>query len=109
MSAGKFGAVIDLAVIQPAQVAHVVKQAGDQSEQCAFSAQACFLIVLPLVSDEQARERERDVERVLSIVIDGIDAQVAGHFAGEESLEMLERLVERLERKRGPGGTETES
>src|SRR6201999_1930328 len=94
---------MDLAVIQPAQVTHVVEQAGDQSQQRSISTQACFLIVLPFVSDEQARERESNVERVLSIVIDGVDAQVAGHVTGKEAFKILESLVEGLERKRGPG------
>src|SRR3954454_11167498 len=58
--------------------------------------------MLPFVSYEQARKRQRDIERVLSIVVDGVDAQITGHFPGEQSFEMLERLLEGCERERGP-------
>jgi hypothetical protein len=37
-----------------------------------------------LVAGEQPCRREHDVLRVLQVVVDGVDAEVAGHLAGEE-------------------------
>src|SRR6186713_2783564 len=104
MGAREFGAVIDLAVVQPAQVTHVVEQSGDQTEHGPVTAQSGSLVLLLLlVSNEQARKSERDIERVLSVVINRVDAQITGYVTGEETLEMLKGRVERLERKRRPG------
>ena len=57
-----------------------------------------------LVAHQQARHRQGHVERVLAIVVDGIDAVIARHAAGEELVELLERnrhSIERLARKGG--------
>ena len=54
------------------------------------------------MADDQSRGRERDVERVLLIVIDGVDAVIAGHAAGEHSFEVAEHAGERGESLPGP-------
>src|ERR1700730_6268283 len=74
-----------------------MKQTGEQSEQGAVAAEAGLLIMLPLVTDEQARESQGDIERMLSIVIDGIDTHVAWDITGEEPLEVLKGILQRLE------------
>ena len=43
---------------------------------------------------------------MLPIVIDGIDAVIAGHAAREQPLEFLERDRHSVERLAGPGGRE---
>ena len=60
-------------------------------------------LLLALVADDEACERECDVEGVLAVVIDGIDAEVAGHETGEQLFEMIEGVPQRLHRGVGPG------
>ena len=43
---------------------------------------------------------------MLPIVIDGVDAVIAGHAAGEQALEFLERDGDAVEGLAGPGGGE---
>ena len=59
--------------------------------------------VAPLVTGHEPRHREHDVLRMLQVVVDGIDAEVAGRLPGEEPLEIRERGLERLARRAGPG------
>jgi hypothetical protein len=49
---------------------------------------------------------ERDVERVLLVVVDGVDAEVAGHAAREHAFEVAEHVRERGEFLAGPDAGE---
>src|ERR1700731_4468410 len=60
------------------------------------------LIMLPLVTGEQARQSQGDIERMLSIVINRIDTHVARYVASEEPLEMRKCILQRLEGQCGP-------
>ena len=105
MRAGELRAVARVLVVGAAQIAHVVKQPGDEADHGARAAQAGRLVLLPLVAHDQAREREGDVERVLPVVVHGVDAVESGHLAGEQPLEVLEGARQRLQgqpRPRGP-------
>src|SRR6185437_6699558 len=97
VGAGEFSAVAGLALIDAAQVADVVEQTNDQAHQRALPSQAGFLARLALESNDQARQSQRDVQRVLAVVIDGIDAEVARNLAGEQALEMLESQAQRIQ------------
>ena len=88
------------------QVADVVKKTGDDADDRAFRAQALLQRLLPLIAYDQARERERDVEGVLAVVIDGIDAEVAGHEPREQLFKVVESMLQRMQGRRGPGWPE---
>ena len=75
----------------------------------ALGAEPRAVRVAALVAGEEARHREHDVLRMLQVVVDGVDAEVAGRLAGEQALEILERRLERLARRARPGvGVELE-
>ena len=59
--------------------------------------------MLALVPDQQPCERQRYVEGVLAVVVDGVDAVEARHLAGKQPLEVLEGLLQGQERVLGPG------
>src|SRR6184192_517536 len=103
VGAGEFGAVARVAIVRAAQIPDVVKEPGDQAHHGARASEAPGLVLLTLVADQQPRERERDVERVLAIVIDGIDAVITGDEARKQPLEVLEGARERLHRQARPG------
>ena len=46
------------------------------------------------MADDEARRGERDVERVLLVVVDGVDAEVPGHAPGEHAFEVAEHVGE---------------
>ena len=69
-------------------------------------AQALRRFLLALVADQQARERQGDVERVLAVVVDGVDAVEALDLAGEQPLEVPEGALEGLHGQLRPGGAE---
>ena len=71
----------------PAQVTHVVEERDDEASHGALAAEAFFSCSLPLVTDDEPRECESDVQRVLAIVINGVDAEIARDFAREQALE----------------------
>ena len=83
-----------------------MEQPGEDADGGARGAQALGRILLALVADQQARERERYVEGVLAIVIDGVDAVKAADLAREQPLEVREGALQRLERHLRPGGAE---
>src|SRR5205823_1907174 len=103
VGAGEFGAVARVAIVRAAQIPDVVKEPRDQAHHGARASEAPGLVLLTLVADQQPRERERDVERVLAIVIDGIDAVITGDAARKQPLEVLEGARERLHRQARPG------
>ena len=67
-----------------------MKQTDDEPDNRTLTAQAQVLRLHLLVPHNEARERERYVQCVLAIVIDGVDAEIAGNFAREKLLEVLE-------------------
>ena len=89
-----------------AQVTDIVEQPGEDADGGARGAQALRRILLALVADQQAREREGDVEGVLAIVVDGVDAVKAVDLACEQPLEMREGALQRLQLQLRPGGAE---
>src|SRR5215213_3167485 len=96
---------IQLTVVHPAQITYIMKEAGDQPDHGAFGAEpGCLVRLLPLVPHDQTREGKSDIERVLAVVIDGIDTVKTGHVTGEQPVEMLECIVDRREVNAGPGG-----
>src|SRR6266478_674175 len=103
--AGELRAVARVPVVAAAQIAHVVKQPGHEADHGARAAQAGRLFLLALVTHDQARERQGDVERVLPVVVHRVDAVESGHLAGEQPFEVLEGATQRLQgqpRPRGP-------
>src|SRR6266478_1588537 len=94
--AGELGAVARVALVGAAQIAHVVKQAGHEADHSARAPQAGGLLLLPFVAHEKARERQSYVERVLPVVVHGVDAVVSGNLAGEQAFEMFEGARQRV-------------
>ena len=94
MHGGEFGAVRHVGVARGAQVADVVEQRDDDAEHGALGAELLRLRHLHLVAGDQPRGGERDVERVLLVVVDGVDAEVAGHAAREHAIEVAEHMCE---------------
>ncbi len=80
------------------KITDVVKQRADDRELRAIRAQAIAGLDAHLVARDEARERERHVERVLHVVIRGVDAVVARVEAAEHALEIVERHPDRIER-----------
>ena len=77
-----------------AQVTDVVEQRHDDAEHGALRPELLRLRHLQFVADDEPRGGERDVERVLLVVVDGVDAEVAGHAAGEHAFEVAEHVRE---------------
>ena len=84
-------------------VAGVVEQRGDHAEDRTLGSEALVGQVRAVVADDQARNGERAVERVLQVVIDGVAAVVAGKLPVEQSLEVAERGLDAIERIVRPG------
>src|SRR4029077_10879279 len=104
--ARELGAVARAVVIGTPEVAYVVEEPGGDADGGARGTQTLRRILLTLVADQKARERERYVEAVLAIVVDGVDAMKAVDLAGEQPLEVREGALQRLERHLRPGGAE---
>ena len=94
----ELGAVAMRLVVGLADVAGVVEQRGDDAEDGALRAETLVGEVRAVVADDQARDGERAVERVLQVVIDGVAAVVAGELAVEQPLEVAERGLDAIER-----------
>ena len=88
---GELRSVVVHLIAEFADVARIVKQRSDQRHDRALGAEAARRIDRALVPDQQPRHRERHVERMLTIVIDGVDAVISGHASGEQALEFFER------------------
>ena len=86
-----------------ADVAGIVEEGRDQRDERALGAEPRAVRVALLVAGQEPRHREHDVLRMLQVVVDGIDAEVAGRLPGEEALEIPERGLERLARRARPG------
>ena len=94
----ELGAVAMSLVVRLANVAGIVKQRGDHADDRALRSEALVGEVRAVVADDQPRDGERAVERVLQIVIDGVAAVVAGKLAVEQALEVPERALDAVER-----------
>ena len=102
MHGGELGAVGHVGVARAAQVTDVVEQRHDDAEHGALRPEALRLGHLQFVADDQPRGGERDVERVLLVVVDGVDAEIAGHAAREHAFEIVEDVGEGGEFLAGP-------
>ena len=103
--AREFGAIEHAArSLRSPQIADIMKQRQDHAEQRALSASRSARLDLPLVAREQPRHRQRHIERVLPVVIDRIDAGIAGPAAGRQRIEIVERALDRLQLDPRPGG-----
>ena len=94
MHGGELGAVRHVGVVGRAQISDVVEQGNDDAEHGALRAELLRLRHLHLVADDEPRGGERDVERVLLVVVDRVDAEVAGHAPGEHAFEVAEHMRE---------------
>ncbi len=71
-----------------------MEQRHNDAEHGALGTELLRLGHLQLVAGDQPRGGERDVQRVLLVVVDGVDAEVAGHAAREHALEVAEHVRE---------------
>jgi hypothetical protein len=71
-----------------------VEQRNDNTEHGALMAELLRVRDLHFMTDDEPRRGERDVQRVLLVVIDGVDAEVPGHAPGEHALEVAEHVGE---------------
>ncbi len=99
--AGEFGAV-GLVIVRAPEISDVVEQPDDESDDRSIAAEPRGFGLRALVPHDEACQRERDVQGVLPVVIYGVHAEIAGDFAGEQPLEMLERRMQRVELKFRP-------
>ncbi len=102
----ELGAVAMLQVVEFADVAGVVKQRCDQRHDRPLGAEALVRIDAALVADQQARHRQRHVQRMLAIVIYGVHAVISGHAAAEQAVELFERDRNSIEGLARPAGRE---
>ncbi len=96
--AREFSAVARFAFVNPAQVTNIVEQAGDYADNRALATEAHRLLGLTLITNDESCERQRDIECVLAIVVNRIDAVVSRDLSSEHAFEMLERNRERFQR-----------
>jgi hypothetical protein len=80
-----------------------VKQSQDDADHGTLGLELPQCIDLPLVTHEQARHRQGDIERVLAVVIDRIDAGVTGHAARKQRVEIAEGPFHGREHDLRPG------
>ena len=99
----ELGAVAMRLVVGLTNVAGVVEQRGDDAEDGALRAEALVGKMRAVVADDQPRDGERAVERMLQIVIDGVATVVAGKLAVEQPLEIAKRGLDAIERIVRPG------
>ncbi len=103
--AREFGPVAGFPLVHATQVPDVVEQSNDDSDNGALATQSRVLTGLPLEPDDQPCQCQRDVERVLAVVVDRVDAVIARDIAREQPFEMLEGEPQRIERLLRPGRT----
>ena len=103
---GELSTVAMRLVVGFADIPSVVKQRNDQCHDGAFRTEALLDGNRAFISDHHAHHRKRHVQRMLPVVIDRIDAVIAGHAAGEQAVEFGESSRNPVERFTGPGRTE---
>ena len=89
-----------------AQVSHVVEQRRNGADRRPLGAKLQRRCHLGFVADHQPRHRQRDVEGVLGVVIQRIDADVLGASTREHVLEPRERGIEGIKLGAWPDLTE---
>ena len=90
-----------------AQIADVMKQRQQQTQLTALCAQGLRRVaVREFIAGHQPRHSQRDVQRVLLIVIDRVDAVIAGHATGEGQVEIVESVCDGRKGCFRPGGGE---
>ena len=73
-----------------AQVADIVEQGGDQPDRGSFGTELVGWLVLAFKAHHEPRHRQRDIQCVLGVVIERVDAFIVGGATGEEFLEAPE-------------------
>jgi hypothetical protein len=81
-----------------AQVAEVVKQSADEREFRTLAAEPVAALGACLVAGDQPRECERHVERVLDVVIRGVDRVILRVETDVVPFEVVKREPDRIER-----------
>ncbi len=84
-----------------AQITDVVEQRADDRELGAIRAQPVAELDAHLVARDEPHERERHVERVLHVVIRGVDRVIVRVEAAEHALEIVEGEPDGIERVAG--------
>ena len=103
MKEREFSAVMRVHVVQFADIARIVKERTDNADRRAVGAEAHRLLGRLLVADQQAGCRQRDIQRVLPVVINRVDAVVTRHSPGEQLGEIIEGDAKLIKRFTGPG------
>ncbi len=94
----ELGAIALHVIVGAPQVADVVEQRQHHAEQDARGGELLGRRRLPLMGREQSHHRERHVQGVLPVVINGIDACVPGGSARGQLIEIAEGALDRTER-----------
>ncbi len=98
----ELGAIAMLPVAEFPDIARVVKQRCDQRHDRPLGTETHASLDAALVPHQEAGHGQGHIQRMLAIVVDGIDAVVARHSAGEQLVELFKRhgdSIERLARK----------
>ncbi len=101
---GQLGTVAVFVIVATTQVAHVVEQTDDQTRRGALGPQLLRRRGGEIMSRQQPRQGEGHIQRVLTVVIDGIYTVIIGHFSGEKALKMLECAANGVEWEIFPSG-----
>ena len=104
MDPGELGAVAAVPVLRAPQVPDIMEQPDDQAGRGTLGAQPIGGLRGAIMPGHQPRQRQGHIQGVLPVVVDGIDAEVAGDFSGEHALKLIERAGNRFEREIMPGG-----
>ncbi len=97
MDLGEHGAVLDAGLGAAAHIARVVQQRDHHAERGAARAQRLEAGVAAVVALDQPRHRQRHVQRVARVVVQGVAGQVARIVAFEQRLDVVEGARERRE------------
>src|SRR5581483_7960315 len=81
----------------------VMEEANDEPDDGTLTTEAKILRLRALMPHDEACERQCDVQSVLTVVVDRVDAEIARDFASEQLFEMRECFFDRSELKFGPG------
>ena len=92
------------AIAAAAQIPDVMEQRQDHAGGGALRGQLALGFDLAFVAGEQSRHRQRDIERVLPIVIDRVDTGKSGHTAGKQRIEIGKCALHRGHDHVRPGG-----
>src|SRR5690606_41511697 len=77
-------------VVRLSDIASIVKQCRDDTQDRALRSEPLLGQVSTFIGDDQTCNRERSVQGVLQIVIDGVAAVIAGKLTVGEELVITE-------------------